>query len=500
MKKYLSTILFSLVMMFIPSVSHAATYYISYSAGSDSNNGTSTSTPWQSQPYMHLFSGSYTHHAGDQFIFEGGVTWPSAEFGLDPTAGGSAGNNDYYGVNKTWYVGGSWTQPIFDAGYATSSASSVFYLANQQYITIDNLELRNIDPSSNFGSGIISGTCPQNLLMENLYIHGWRTQAATDDAHGGVIFNYGACGLSAWSNVEITNSTITNADNSGTSTQNGVATRDVQTIDNSVIHDVSSAILFTGIFYNNTMYNIAYPNSNTGFDPTYHENGIYLDASGTTTSSVYDNYFHDISGGANTIYPNPHGGQVMNIYNNLIYGVISAQQPIEIDTYNYGNAGGGAGNVYVYNNTIVNYNASSPAIHIVTIGTDRPALNILVATNNHVMGFNASLTDAVQGSNVNSLSTSTNLIESTSTAASQGYTLGNLYAPTLPSNPTVLAGTNLTSNCSSLTSLCQDIITNPRPSVTAWDIGAYQFINSVSVNVNVVLQGLFKLVGNFTLQ
>jgi hypothetical protein len=53
----------------------ATTYYIDYSSGLDSNNGTSKSTPWKRDPYMVGFAGSYTHAAGDIHIFKGGVTW-----------------------------------------------------------------------------------------------------------------------------------------------------------------------------------------------------------------------------------------------------------------------------------------------------------------------------------------------------------------------------------------------------------------------------------------
>ena len=60
------------------------TFYISYTNGSDSNNGTSTSTPWKRAPGMQGFAGSYTALAGDHFIFEGGDTWPASVFPFDP--------------------------------------------------------------------------------------------------------------------------------------------------------------------------------------------------------------------------------------------------------------------------------------------------------------------------------------------------------------------------------------------------------------------------------
>jgi len=60
-----------------------ATYYIDYSIGLDANGGASTSGPWERHPYMQGFSGSYSHFAGNQFIFKGGLTWPATSSPAD---------------------------------------------------------------------------------------------------------------------------------------------------------------------------------------------------------------------------------------------------------------------------------------------------------------------------------------------------------------------------------------------------------------------------------
>src|ERR1700736_4531383 len=100
----------------VATIASAATYYIDYSSGSDSNNGTSKNTPWKRHPYMAGRSGSYSHQAGDRFIFKGGVTWPHDCWGLNLHGnGGNASAYDYYGVDQTWFTGASWTRPKFDA-------------------------------------------------------------------------------------------------------------------------------------------------------------------------------------------------------------------------------------------------------------------------------------------------------------------------------------------------------------------------------------------------
>ena len=75
----------------------AATYYIDYSSGNDSNNGTSTSTPWQHSPGDPRATGTAnrTLAAGDMVVFKGGVTYSFSTGVTDyiaANASGSAGN------------------------------------------------------------------------------------------------------------------------------------------------------------------------------------------------------------------------------------------------------------------------------------------------------------------------------------------------------------------------------------------------------------------------
>lgn len=87
-----------------------AIYYISYTNGSDSNSGASTSSPWKLAPGMPGFcSGvsapaagttnctNYSHVAGDQYIFEGGDTWPNSALPLVPTGAGNASTQFLWG-------------------------------------------------------------------------------------------------------------------------------------------------------------------------------------------------------------------------------------------------------------------------------------------------------------------------------------------------------------------------------------------------------------------
>src|ERR1039457_1415043 len=81
---------------------HAATYYIDYAGGNNSNNGTSTSTPWKSQPYMTNAAGrggalpTYPLDAGDHFILKGGETWPNPCFPIVPLGPSGDGSHIDY--------------------------------------------------------------------------------------------------------------------------------------------------------------------------------------------------------------------------------------------------------------------------------------------------------------------------------------------------------------------------------------------------------------------
>lgn len=430
-----------------------ATYYIDYDGGSDANAGTSTSAAWKRHPYMPGFGGSYSHSAGDQFIFKGGVTWPLY---ITLAAGGSVGNHDYYGVDFSWYSGGSWSKPILDAEYTRTTC---YEIGSQSHITIDNHELKRILCTLADYQGIITGY-GTNYLIENCYIHGWRTTAASDGAHGGVIFdNYTTAKFS----IILDNTEIENSENSAIQ-KNGVCVRMAGTIRNGCkIHDNSSGVLFCLDFDDSELYNI----TGDPFDGVYHSNGIYLDPAtmGLASGEVgYIRYsrLHDIYAGANMAYPNVRGGRKIYIYNNVMYGHMSAQYAINVDPYQYG--GEGPGSCYVWNNTVNLYDSNSPLVHV-TARTGMP-VDVLEIKNNHGIGTDAYLTDGA--GHINTYIESNNLLQTPAAASTQGYVLGNLYAPT-DGGSTINAGTSESGY------FADDINGIARPQGSDWDIGCYEY-------------------------
>ena len=64
-----------LLISLSPQVVIAATYYSDFATGLDTNNGTSTSTPWKHMPGMSGWTGSATLSSGDVVVLKGGSHW-----------------------------------------------------------------------------------------------------------------------------------------------------------------------------------------------------------------------------------------------------------------------------------------------------------------------------------------------------------------------------------------------------------------------------------------
>jgi hypothetical protein len=455
-------ILFLLMLCASQTIS-AAAYYIDYSSGLDANSGTSKSTPWKRCPGMQGFAGTYNHAAGDQFIFKGGVTWAVACLPLAIVNSGSSGSSDYYGVDLTWYSGGTWARPIFDGSYARTN---IVDLGSLNYVTVDNIELCHVTFTASNLSGIVqvAGT---HILIENCYVHGWTSGKAVSGSFGGIIGNNNAssCATIVIDKCEVENSEI------AVDTQCGECVHNVGTIRNSKIHDNCSGVVFCVDFNGNQLYNLSGDNWDHGTNAHY--NGIYMDPwrSSISTGYIRNSYIHDCLLGSNMAYPNVRGGCSIYVYNNVFYGGMSAQRAINIDPAQY--ASEGPGNCYIWNNTIVPVDSNSVAIHVTNRGSSQP-VNALVIDNNQIIGIGNSVTDGIAGSggDVNTLQVGAhNLIQTPSVASAQGYTLGNLYAPTA-------GGFTIDAGASEAAYFTSDILGVSRPQGLAWDIGAYESMSS----------------------
>ena len=426
--------------MLVASVAHSATYYIDYNASNDSANGTTKSTPWKRAPWMTGFSGSYSHAAGDHFIFKGGVTWPGSVFpsgtdGVDTLPSGTSGSRDYYGVDATWYNGGSWTRPIWDLGGSSIPRHTLFWMNDVDYVTFEGIEITNFyfnSSTDGFGTALFFLYEANAIWWINCYFHNWsHGTGGGDDLQ--VILTYPG-------HDSVIDSCI--FDGSPNGTDSGMATYSYQgTITNSISRNMSNGFLMSG---GGTLSYCTIGPINDSFDSAQHENE--METTGGGTYYVYNNVFFSptavciLNGNAETDY----------VWNNLFYqmnGVI----PFQCD----GRAGQSTG--YFYNNTAV----VDGGIFIRNTGLGTPWNNTIV--NNHVI--NGTLTDG-------SATSSNNLIQTTSQATADGYTSGNNWQPTTSASSTVNAGASQSGL------FTNDLLNVARPQGASWDIGAYEFVGT----------------------
>src|ERR1039458_4335855 len=160
-----------LVAILLSGSAFGGTYYIDYGNGNDGNNGTSETRPWKRQPFMNGFAGKYNHSPGDRFIFKGGVVWDSTNWRMTINAGGSSPTYDYYGVDQTWFTGGSWSRPIFDGGSTPLPPNGHMVQFEAGWVKFDNIEMWNLTSAT--GGEFLAVDAQSNIFATNMYIHGW---------------------------------------------------------------------------------------------------------------------------------------------------------------------------------------------------------------------------------------------------------------------------------------------------------------------------------------
>jgi hypothetical protein len=319
----------ALLLLVLPEAGWSATYYIDFASGSDSNSGTTQAAPWKRAPGMNGFAGSYTHSAGDHFIFVGGVTWDSTIAKWNISNSGAPGTPDYYGVDKTWYKGSSWTRPIFDGGSQNPIPSALmkgYWYVTGSYITFDNLQVQN------FGvSGIAQGNYgiwfwnDHDITVQNMVL--------AEQARIALLFE-------AETGTTLSNFTFVGNDISSCVWGIGIGAAAANTIyDQVVIHDnvfhdfhsqiangahTDGVILFNGNHSNSYVGNVQFYNNQMYGDWSRTDSSkagvtalLYCSACGNAIT-IYNNYGSDTaatSGWVFEFYTMPQQGPV-RIYNN----------------------------------------------------------------------------------------------------------------------------------------------------------------------------------------
>lgn len=480
---------------------NATTYYVSTS-GSDSNNGTSQSTPWLHAPGMSGCSANCaakTPAAGDRFILRGGDVWhynsAAGVKGLPwniPGTGTSA-NPIYFGVDHTWFstsCGSSWCRPVLNGDNPTSTSAVASCGAgnatNTDMVDVqltwgvwDDMELKGLCWNQAtipfFGDAFVAMDS-FNTTYSNIYIHGW-THTAGASSQGSAFVGSTDGRVNRFDGV-----VVDGQDSDPTSLGSGYNLYDIH---NSVFRYHSNCGIANGA---HTAYNNLYEFCTEPYDGAHGNALEWNNESSQASNFIYNNLVrHNRT--AVTFWVCPGPGNNDYYFNNIIFD--SQQQPFDFD--NTGSGGvcsvGGTGNFI--NNT---FGASND-------GTGPGAGGSYKANfkNNYYVSIN--------GPGGTPLSNTTFIQNSTTQATNNGYLSNNNYVPSSTNclgNTTacpVNAGANFTSTCNSLISagytaegnaLCQDSTVGPnydsvnhrvngnvrvaqaRPSTGAWDVGAIQ--------------------------
>jgi hypothetical protein len=171
----------------------AATYYVS-PTGSDSNNGLSTTTPWQTLTKVN----GHTFAAGDQVLFQSGQTFtaPTGSDALIINGAGTSTNPIVYGM-----YGG--TSPAI-ISQTSASKNGITFSPTNSYVTIQDLTV-----AGPFAWTANTTTVPPTTPY-GIYLKGSSSTALTGTTIQGVIVhNFAGSGIRTAVNQKLANTTIT---------------------------------------------------------------------------------------------------------------------------------------------------------------------------------------------------------------------------------------------------------------------------------------------------
>lgn len=516
-----SAILLMISTLMSAGAASATTYYIAAN-GSDTNSGTSKSSPWLHAPGMSGCSGTCSSAApkpGDSFILRGGDTWHYSSVAGSPvgtpwtwSASGSSTSCNldarlgavvktsciYIGTDHTWYVGPSYARPIlnFDNPLSTSYVSSCAYNQNGQnlirisanYVIFDDFEILGF--CWNSSGGVVFSTASTGVEMSNMYFHGWTTVSGETD---GFYMMEGSLALTSFQLCDhnVFDGTDATEGNLPLNATGFAIDQNCTEIADNVFHHLSNGVISNMQLVHDNLFENLYEPNDTGT----HGNIVEWDNprySSPVLLAFYNNIMHDTNEG--------EGVNVAMITSNALFFNNVSWLYRETSSHTNGSQGAncyqlslqaaGPSEVNFFNNT-----SDAPCTY-----TGQTTGYTSAFQNNHMIGY-SSLSNFISyygsGSGVVT-DNGSEIFQSESAASTQGYGPANAYAPTSNTNATVGQGANLTPLCisigvASLTAACEGsaptiaevpgeggyvvsvIPGNVRPSSGAWDAGAYEF-------------------------
>ena len=398
---------------------NAAIYYVDYSSGSDSANGTSTSTPFQHCPGDASATGtaaSTTLAAGDTVVFKGGVTYHATTTPITVSVSGLAASRITYDGNSAGTFGtgralltGDWNSNNIGhnvVGFSVPQTSSNLTFKSFEIYGFGGSQTLPHDPGSaiaaNGGVGILfaSGTAAMNVTVDHCYFHElgyWFNSKpmGIDSIDGQAVFFLNNSGLN---NILITNCEFTKISSCLEVPSGGTGTTNL-TIANCFFHDYirwgideprnANGVHTDNVFIHDCIYSnydYAYSASQwTGYGGAPHCDGWFNRGDSLTwfidgkTLDFYNNTYINTGGDtAASGWDYNEGGTSCNFYNNVIVNNPSFALRIYVD-------GSGPTHtnavVRVFNNS--QYSSSAAFIYFGGLNNTVAALgNSIVAENN----------------------------------------------------------------------------------------------------------------------
>lgn len=470
------------VTLLFTCASFATTYYIAAN-GSDSNNGTSKTTPWQHAPGMSACSANcaaVTPQPGDQFILRGGDVWHAAtspvSLGMTWPWSGAASNQIYVGVDKTWFSGSSWKRPVFNGDNATSTSSlgscahnangAMVWLKSVNYVIFDNFEFTGMcwQGVPGFGQAAYIGFQGNNITISNNYFHGW-----THTTNDGGMAMQGATQSNLGQGNQLVGNIVDGFDTDARSLY--AVYGDCYDVHNSTFRNVANGPVCNNMhaFHDNLVENI-----NNSFDPTMHSNAFLFNGEWAGNNSVYNNLVRHTQSAVN-VWTTLSGGFSDYYYNNVFYDISGGSSG------NYWVLSQGSGSAYFYNNTF--QTGTAAVVRICCPGFTGTANFI---NNQFITDAGTGQGSVISNESGAAVTFTANVFNTNASATTQGYTATNNYTPTSGNGSTVAAGNNLINACGSAgVALCSDTTAggtsqaDSRPTSGAWDAGAYLYTGAI---------------------
>jgi hypothetical protein len=485
-----------LFVLMVAGIAPASTHYIAAN-GSDSNNGTSKTTPWLHAPGMSNCSAtcaSYTPVAGDQFIFRGGDTWHFGNSNQNSYVGvanagyqvgwnwqwsGSAGSCNYpsvtssciyIGVDKSWFSGSSFARPIMNLdnpviANSTSPDSShpgfvtacpyedhnyVAVMLRVNYVMFDNFEFFGscLTAPVTYGAGLFN-IYGNYIAIIDSYFHGW-TEAYKPGS--GIDQTAIIAGNSADQHTVYAYDVFDGSDSTcpgvNACTGGPAFYGDAYDVHGSVFRYMSNAL--------NSPSNVTTVHDNLfeylyeSYDPADH--GGIIEMGGVETNnpiSIYNNVFRHTNIGITTSF---EVASTAYVFNNVYFDIGNSANCMQLVNANPSLS---PQTVFLTNNTIDNTSSnSSPGCGIRLLNQGGQVWNgTLNYQNNHFIGYGspgtlANTYNQAAGTTMSANDRGANIFQSEAAANAQGYLASNNYAPTSSGGATVGQGSNLSSSCS----------------------------------------------------